>query len=236
MTELCIVHSGPLPPSVWHRLRAHLPLRVVDLEALTPYWEAGRSGEPGDLTVDALVRRVRAELPADGPRVLLGWGFGGLVAHALAGPDDHVVALDTTAPAAEPDELTDETLLRDFAAYLAVRRGRALHLVPAPPVDDALAGLAGDTGLAGMRRLYVAYTRARRRDRALAAAHTPPARPLTLVRAARGADRARGWEGHPGLEVLASAGDHYSMLTDPSAVAHLAALLRRWLAPLPIAA
>jgi thioesterase domain-containing protein len=234
MTELCIVHSGPLAPSVWGRLRAYLPLRVLDLETITPYWEAGRSGEPGELTVDALARRLRLELPADGPRVLLGWGFGGLVAHALAGPDDHVVALDTSAPGAEPAELTDETLLRDFAAYLAVRRGRALHRVPAPPVDEALARLAGDTGLAGMRRLYVAYARGRRRDRALAAAHPPPARPLTLVRAARGRAGALGWDDR--AEVLVSAGDHYSMLTDPAAVAHLAALLRRWLAPVPIAA
>jgi thioesterase domain-containing protein len=236
MTELCIVHSGPLPPSVWNRLRAYLTLRVIDLETITPYWEAGRTGEPGELTMDVLVRRVRADLPEGGPRVLLGWDFGGLVAHALAGPRDHVVALDTTAPAAEPDELGDETLLRDFAAYIAVRRGRALHLVPAPPVDAALAALAGDTGLAGMRRLYVAYARGRRRDRTLAAAHTPPARPLTLVRAARGPARALGWDGHADLEVLASAGDHYSMLTEPAAVAHLAALLRRWLAPVPIAA
>src|SRR3954454_11790179 len=104
MTELCIVHSGPLSPSVWGRLRTYLPLRVVDLETITPYWEAGRSGDPGELTMEALVRRLRAEPPADEPRVLLGWGFGGLVAHALAGPDDHVVALNTTAPAAEPDE------------------------------------------------------------------------------------------------------------------------------------
>ncbi len=250
MTELCIVHSGPLPPSVWHRLRAYVPLRVIDLETITPYWEAGRSGEPGGLTMEALVRRVRAELPADGPRVLLGWDFGGLVAHALAGPEDHVVALDTPAPAAAPDELTDEALLLGFAAYLGVRRGRALTVAPAPPVDGALAALAGDadTALGSLRRLYVAYARGRRRDRALAAGHTAPDRPLTLVRAARGlggaptriptplALGALGWEDHPGLELLVSAGHHYSMLTEPAAVAHLAALLRRWLAPVPIAA
>jgi thioesterase domain-containing protein len=239
--ELCIVHSGPLAASVWNRLRPHLPfgtsVRVLDLETITPYWEAGRTGEPGELTVAALVRRLHAELDAR-PRVLLGCGFGGLVAHALARRGDHVVALDTTAPAAQPAELSDEALLAGFAAYLAARRGRSLHLVPAPPVDRALASLAGeaDTAVAGLRRQYVAYARARRRDRALAAAHTPPARPLTLVRAARGAGGALGWDGHPGLERLVSAGDHHSMLTEPAAVAHLAALLCRWLAPLRLAA
>jgi thioesterase domain-containing protein len=243
--EPCIVHAGPLPASVWGRLRAHLPLgtplRLLDLDALTPYWEAGRTGEPGGLTVGALAERLRAELD-DRPRLLLGWGFGGLVAHALAGDDDHVVALDTAAPGAQPAELTDEALLAGFAAYLGARRGRRLHLVAdGPPVDAALVRLgrasgAADTALAGLRRLYVAYARARRRDRALAAAHVLPERPLTLVRAARGPAGALGWDGHPGLELLASAGDHYTMLTEPAAVAHLAALLRRWLTPMVLAA
>jgi hypothetical protein len=243
--EACIVHAGPLPASVWGRLRAHLPLgtpaRLLDLEALTPYWEAGRTGDPAGLTVDGLADRVRAELDAH-PRLLLGWGFAGLVAHTLAGDDDHVVALDTTAPAGQPDELPDAALLPGFAAYLGARRGRRLHVVAdGPPVDAALMGLARaagatDTALSGLRRLYVAYARARRRDRALAAAHVVPDRPLTVVRATRGPAAALGWDGHPGLELLASAGDHYTMLTEPTAVAHLAALLRRWLMPLALVA
>jgi hypothetical protein len=243
--EACIVHAGPLPASVWGRLRAHLPLgtpmRLLDLDGLTPYWEAGRTGEPGGLTVAALADRLRGELDPR-PRLLLGGGFAGLVAHALAGDDDHVVALDTTAPAAQPDELTDAALLPGFAAYLGARRGRRLPVVAdGPPVDAALVALvrasgSAETALAGLRRLYVAYARARRRDHALAAAHVPPDRPLTLVRAARGPAGALGWEDHPGLELLASAGDHYTMLTEPCAVAHLAALLRRWLLPLALVA
>jgi thioesterase domain-containing protein len=243
--ETCIVHAGPPPASVWGQLRAHLPfgtpVRVLDLDALTPFWEAGRSGEAGELSVAGLARRLRAELDPRGSRLLLGWGLAGLVAHAMARDGDHVVALDTAAPAAQPAELTDETLLAGFAAYLGARRGQLMPLAPGgPPVDAALVGLvrasnAPETALAGLRRLYVAYARARRRDRELAAAHVAPDRPLTLVRAARGPAGALGWEGHPGLELLASAGDHYSMLTEPAAVAHLAALLRRWVA-LPLVA
>jgi thioesterase domain-containing protein len=243
--ETCIVHAGPPPASVWGQLRAHLPfgtpVRVLDLDALTPFWEAGRSGEPGELSVAGLARRLRAELDPRGPRLLLGWGLAGLVAHAMARDGDHVVALDTAAPAAQTAELTDETLLAGFAAYLGARRGQLLPLAAGgAPVDAALVSLVRassppETALAGLRRLYVAYARARRRDRALAAAHVAPARGLTLVRAARGPAGALGWEGHPGLELLASAGDHYSMLTEPAAVAHLAALLRRWVA-LPLVA
>jgi hypothetical protein len=243
--ELCIVHAGPLPVSVWGRLRAHLPigtpLRLLDLETITPYWEAGRTGDPGVLSVDALAGRLRPELDPRSRHLLLGWGFAGLVAHALAGHADHVVALDTAAPGAEPEELTDQLLLARFAAYLGARRGRALRLADAAaPVDDALARLLHDAGatgtsLVGLRRLYVTYARGRRRDRALAAAHELPDRPLTLVRAACG-DGHLGWDGHPDVEELVSAGDHYTMLTDPAAVAHLAALLRRWLVPLPVAA
>jgi hypothetical protein len=243
--EACIVHAGPLPASVWGRLRAHLPLgtpaRLLDLEALTPYWEAGRTGDPAGLTVDGLADRLRAELDAH-PRLLLGWGFAGLIAHALAGDDDHVVALDTTAPAGQPDELPDAALLPGFAAYLGARHGRLLvPVADGQPVDAALVGLVrasgrAETALAGLRRLYVEYARGRRRDRALAAAHVVPAHPLTVVRAARGPAGALGWDGHPGLELLASAGDHYTMLTEPTAVAHLAALLRRWLIPLALVA
>jgi thioesterase domain-containing protein len=238
--EPCIIHAGPPPASVWGRLRAHLPLgtplRLLDLDALNPFWEAGRRGDPGELSVTSLAERLRAELDPCGPRLLLGWGFAGLVAHAMAGDGDHVVALDTAAPAAQPAELTDELLLAGFAAYLGARRGQPLALAGGPSVDEALVSLvraAGspETALAGLRRLYVAYVRARRRDRALAAAHVAPDRPITLVRAAREPAGALGWDGHPGFELLASAGDHYSMLTEPCAVAHLAALLRRWLMP-----
>jgi hypothetical protein len=108
-------------------------------------------------------------------------------------------------------------------------------------VERVLARLIEDTGaadssLVGLRRLYVTYARGRRRDRALAAAHVAPDRPLTLVRAAQGPAGMLGWEDAPDVERLVSSGDHYSMLTDPAAVAHLAALLRRWFAPVPLAA
>jgi hypothetical protein len=244
--EPCIVHAGPPPASAWGRLRAHLPVgtavRLLDLDALTPYWEAGRRGEPGELSVASLAERLRAELDPRGRRLLLGWGFSGLVAHAMARDGDHVVALNTAGPSAQPAELTDEALLPGFARYLGARRGQRLHAVPeTPPVDAALVGLvraagAPDTALAGLRRLYVAYARARRRDHALAVAHVPPARPLTLVRAAREPAGALGWDGHPGLELLVGAGDHYTMLTEPCAAAHLAALLRRWVMPAAAAA
>jgi len=197
--ELCIVHAGPLPASVWGRLRAYLPVgtpvRLLDLEAVTPYWEAGRTGEPGELTVDKLAQRLRPELDRSSRYLLLGWGFAGLVAHALAGHADHVIALDTTAPDSHPAELTDEALLADFARYVGARRGRALYLADAvPPVERVLARLVADTGaadssLVGLRRLYVAYARGRRRDCALAATYVAPERPLTLVRAAQGAPR-----------------------------------------------
>src|SRR3954453_2051249 len=95
--ELCIVHAGPLPTSVWGRLRAYLPagtsLRLLDLEALTPYWEAGRTGEAGELTVAKLVQRLRPELDRRERRVLLGWGFAGLVASAPPGHPSHTLAV-----------------------------------------------------------------------------------------------------------------------------------------------
>src|SRR3954453_15090806 len=101
MIELCVVHPGGLSPAVWGRF--HLPaavrMTVLNLEDVTAYWEAGRTGEAGDLTVDALADRLALELAPGRLRVLLGWGFGGVVAHALAARlRAHAIVLDALAP------------------------------------------------------------------------------------------------------------------------------------------
>jgi hypothetical protein len=69
------------------------------------------------------------------------------------------------------------------------------------------------------------------RDHRLIEAYVPSGAPLTVVKAARSVDGrpALGWVGLGPVEILRSGGDHYSMLTDPAAVAGLAMLLARWL-------
>jgi thioesterase domain-containing protein len=262
--ELVVVHPGGLPAACWSRLAAQLPtgtpVTVLELEGITAYWEAGRDPEGGAAGVEALAERLRRELEdaprmADG-RVLLGWGFGGVVAQALAGclaePPEHVVVLDAIAPGAAREPAETE-LLRWFAMYLGARRGRRLVVDAARlkgGLDDALeyllavatqaGALREDTAPAALRRLYDAYARAVRRDHRLTAAYRPGAgAALTLVRAAAGLlpeSRSLGWERIAPVEVLLSAGDHYTMLTDGASLAHLAALLRRWFAPVYAAA
>src|SRR3954470_20372441 len=72
--ELCIVHAGPLPASVWSRLRAHLPigttLRLLDLEAHIDYWQAGPTGAPREVTVGGVARPPRPEPGPPAPRRL----------------------------------------------------------------------------------------------------------------------------------------------------------------------
>ena len=63
--------------------------------------------------------------------------------------------------------------------------------------------------------------------------------PVTVVKAARSIapdSRALGWERIGNFELLASGGDHYTMLTEPAPTVHLALLLRRWLTTAPLAA
>ncbi|HET6547112.1 MAG TPA: hypothetical protein VFG79_01560 [Solirubrobacter sp.] len=206
---LYVIHPGGLSPSCWSRIFAHLPagtpVRVEELETITSYW----ADDPG-LTVDALADRLRAGLRADRPRLLVGWGVGGVVADALAArmpqPPRRVVVLDSLAPGAcgEPE------LERSFAAHAA-----ALGRNPSP-------------------RAYEQHARRVRRDHRLTEGSTPSGLPLTVVKAHAGLapeSRALGWERHAPVEVLAAAGDHYSMLTDAAAAIQLALLLQRWLAP-----
>ena len=97
-TELCVIHPGALSASCWARLASHLPagtpVKVLELETINRFW----ASDP-ELTVDALAERLRGRLGASrAPRVLVGWGVGGVVADALAVPARRVVLLDALAP------------------------------------------------------------------------------------------------------------------------------------------
>src|ERR1700760_389979 len=86
--ELVIVHRGGLSARVWNRLAAYLPARtpmtVLELQGINAYWMAGEPGSGGG-AVGALPGGLLPELASPrGDRVLMGWGVGGVVAHALA--------------------------------------------------------------------------------------------------------------------------------------------------------
>ena len=252
--ELYVIHPGGVSASCWSRLASHLPpgtpVSVQELDTINPYW----SDDP-ELTVNALADRLNSVLrPAE--RVIVGWGVGGAVAEALAARSAvrprRVVALDTLAPGVRDEEPTEPELLLSFAMYCGAKRGRPLAVFPerlhaglepalAHIFEEAVASgaLRPDTSPATFRRCYEDHARRMRRDHRLAARHTPSGLPLTLVKAAGSLApeaRALGWDRFGPVEVLASAGDHYTMLTDPSAAPHLAVLLQRWLAPVYAAA
>ena len=86
-----------------------------------------------------------------------------------------------------------------------------------------------------MRRCYEQHAARVLRDHRLVAGYEPSGAPLTVVKAANSVapdSPALGWDRFAPVELLASGGDHYSMLNDPASAAHLAMLLRRWLTPL----
>ena len=249
-TELCVIHPGALSAACWARLASHLPagtpVKVLELETINRFWSA----DP-DLTVDALAERLRARLGPARSRVIVGWGVGGVVADALAarmaGPARRVVVLDGLAPGALVSEPDEARLLRSFAMYAGARRGRTLHVDPARLGEGLDAGLAhileaaatagvlrADTSSATVRRCYDEHAGRVLRDHRLIAEATPTGLPLTVVKAAGSLapeSPALGWDRFGPVERLASAGDHYSMLTDSSSAANLAMLLRRWLVP-----
>jgi hypothetical protein len=94
--------------------------------------------------------------------------------------------------------------------------------------------MRADTSIATVRRCYEEHTARVLRDHRLIAGYEPAGTPLTVVKAAGSLapeSPALGWDRFGPVERLGSGGDHYSMLTDSSAAAHLAMLLQRWLAP-----
>jgi thioesterase domain-containing protein len=247
-TELCVIHPGALSAACWARLASHLPagtpVQVLELETINRFWAA----DP-DLAVDELAERLRTRLGSARSRVLVGWGVGGVVADALAahsaGRARRVVVLDGLAPGvSEPDEAR---CLRSFAMYAGARRGRTLAVDPARLGEGLEPGLAhvldvataagvlrADTSPATVRGCYDEHAARVLRDHRLTAGYAPSGMPLTVVKAANSLlpeSPALGWDRFGPVERLGSGGDHYSMLTDFAAAAHLAMLLRRWLAP-----
>jgi hypothetical protein len=175
------------------------------------------------------------------------WGVGGLVADALAAPARRVIVLDGAAPGALPAEPSEAQRLRSFAMYVGARRGRTLAVDPARLSEGLELGLThilgvaiaagamrADTPMATLRRSYEEHAARVLRDHRLVAGASPAGTPLTVVKAANSLapeSAALGWDRFGPVERLGSGGDHYSMLTDSAAAAHLAMLLRRWLAP-----
>jgi thioesterase domain-containing protein len=247
-TELCVIHPGALSAACWARLASHLPagtpVKVLELETITRYAAA----DP-DLTADALAERLRARLGPARARVLVGWGVGGVVADALAalGPVRRLVVLDGLAPGALASEPDEARLMRSFAMYLGARRGRTLAVEPARLSEGLELGLThilgvaiaagamrADTPMATLRRSFDEHAARVLSDFRLVAGASPAGTPLTVVKAANSLapeSAALGWDRFGPVERLGSGGDHYSMLTDSAAAAHLAMLLRRWLAP-----
>jgi thioesterase domain-containing protein len=238
-TELCVIHPGALSAACWARLASHLPagtpVKVLELETINRFWASDPS-----LTIDALAERLRGRLGASrAPRVLVGWGVGGVVADALAAPARRVVVLDAPAPGALNREPGEEQLLRSFAMYVGARKGRTVvpeRLTLEGVLEAAVAAgaLRADTALATVERCFEEHSARVLRDHRLTAAYAPSGTPLTVVKAANSLvpdSPALGWDRFGPVERLGSGGDHYSMLTDGAAAAHLAMLLRRWLAP-----
>lgn len=188
--------------------------------------------------------------------VFVGWSFGGVLAHGLterlepAERPRAVVLLDSIAPTdayqhTEGEPIDPAIVLRWFAMFLGARRGAEVRPRPVPPgtdtdaalallLDDAIAAgaLPPDTPMAGMRKLFEAYTAGLLRNNRLTAPYrpAPAAVPLVQIKAADSlvpADPTLGWGelAGRGLTTHSVPGDHYTMLIRPDASQATAGLL-----------
>ena len=192
-TELCVIHPGALSASCWARLASHLPagtpVKVLELETINRFW-----ADDPTLTVDALADRLRGRLGATrAPRVLVGWGVGGVVADALAAP----AAPRRRARRARPrraERRADRGAAPALVRHVR-RRAQGPHAAGRPGAPDARAAsarsaiavgaLRADTPPATVERCFEEHSARVLRDHRLTAGHTPSGTPLTVVKAAR---------------------------------------------------
>ncbi|MFH8453871.1 thioesterase domain-containing protein [Streptomyces fungicidicus] len=188
--------------------------------------------------------------------VLVGWSFGGVLAHGMTerlAPEERprgVVLLDSIAPVdayqhTEGDEVEPALVLRWFAMFLGARRGAEVRPRPVPEgadADTALARLLEDaiaagalpqgTPMAGIRKLFEAYTAGLLRNNRLTAPYRPAPATVPLVQIKAGdslvpTDPTLGWSelaGH-GITAHSAPGDHYTMLIRPDASQAIAGLV-----------
>ena len=165
-------------------------------------------------------------------------------------PLDQVVLLDTAAswrdaglsgPALRPPQA-----LIWFCMLLGARTGRAFPVDPmrlSGALDDALGHIRAlgiqrgvlppDTTVPWLRELFSGFVDGMLRNGRMAESYRPRRMPsrLILVKPEGSlfpGDVALGWRSvaGPGLRVVSCPGDHYSLLTDPMALARLATVFR----------
>lgn len=181
-----------------------------------------------DPTVEAVVARNLTDLRAnrpEGPYVLLGHSWGGIVAHEmaalLAGEGERValVMLDASRPGRKaPAAVADRSPKRWWLRRLAGRVYRKARW---------FAGAASAPG-SQMRYDYF-FTRALRMPTLV---HPRSFVGPTLVAAADGSSVGASWPARPGLQVVNVPGDHNTMLQPPN-TAELAAAVGAFISGLP---
>lgn len=265
--EVVVVHPGALPVGIYARLASALPegvgLSVLDLQGVPAYARAALAGgEVGDTTVERIaddlagpLRRVLAGSAPDGDEeyVLVGWSFGGVVAHELVTTPvgvptpRHLVLLDSISAAdgyaATVEDLGEAVVLDWFEMYLGakrptdtVREGLPVSLQDVLDRGLRAGTLRAGTSLDGLAKAYGVFVDGLRRNTRLANPHRPgrTAVPATVVRADGSLLAEPGSLGYDrlvpdGAPVHRVPGDHYSMLDHPVAMDLVAAVCLRHL-------
>jgi thioesterase domain-containing protein len=210
-----IVHPGSLPHSAYQPLFDALPpdasVVMLDLDRVEEYWQAALLGAAIEITVEEIAERFAREMTRGEQAdkfVLIGWSFGGVIAHAMVarlpagrGPE-RLLLLDSIAPVPEftpaESDLGTEMLLSWFAMYLGAKRGTEFpvrqDVLERRTLDDALedlleAAIANDTlhpdtTLPGFKKLYSTYVEGLLRNNRLAQKYQaqPTSVPITLVK------------------------------------------------------
>jgi thioesterase domain-containing protein len=247
-----MVHPGALPVTVYRDLAAALSpdvtLEVLEARFTGPPDRLTIDGLAVGILGDLAGRKVDLLAGWSFGGIL---ALAAAERLAAAGtPAEHVVLLDTVAPRRQPIPAEHRAgpvlVLRWFCMLLGARAGKAFTLPPGTlsgTLDEALVRiraqgleqqvLDADMSVALLRQLFAWFAEGARRNGRLADAYRPARLPprLTLVRPERSLfpdSASLGWHAiaNGRLTICPFPGDHYSLLTEPAAVARLASLFR----------
>lgn len=239
-----LVHPGALAADAWHAIAGKLAqdgeVHMLDLQSIPEYQVLMGRGTTVSMLAESLLDAFNREAGNRGALTLVGWSFGGVVAHQMASllPEqvERVVLVDSIAPTDENQDRAADLHSLPVAwwlqQYLEAKRRRTLGRNVRVSTMDELFAASLESGVfppgtprSGFDKVAEAFVAALERNTRLTSIHVAPRLdiPLDIIRPERSLIDEPGTLGWDCLTTVpvrtyTCSGTHYSVFSDPAAV------------------